>query len=156
MMTRACQIWPNFTKFVVGTTLLKEGHFCLYLQNSLIQTSQTGGWWYSDTSPFSIPCLSLCLRVLIQSPLTPGERKYGGEKQILESETWWWLWPSSNPWPRQTWRRMRDTDTGTDGCIRESLRRQAKPYWIRPGAKVIRLFCPQFTSFRNKLECLLD
>jgi hypothetical protein len=27
-----------------------------YLQNRLIQTSQTGGQWYSDTSPFSIPC----------------------------------------------------------------------------------------------------
>jgi hypothetical protein len=26
-----------------------------YLQNRLIQTSQTGGQWYSDTSPFSIP-----------------------------------------------------------------------------------------------------
>ncbi len=25
------------------------------MQNRLIQTSQTGGQWYSDTSPFSIP-----------------------------------------------------------------------------------------------------
>jgi hypothetical protein len=30
-------------------------NFCFYLQNKLIQTSQTGGQWYSDTSPFSIP-----------------------------------------------------------------------------------------------------
>jgi len=29
--------------------------FCFYLQNKLIQTSQTGGQWYSDTSPLSIP-----------------------------------------------------------------------------------------------------
>jgi hypothetical protein len=29
-------------------------HFCFYLQNRLIQTSQTGGQWYSDTPPFSI------------------------------------------------------------------------------------------------------
>ncbi len=29
--------------------------FAFYLQNRLIQTSQTGGQWYSDTSPFSIP-----------------------------------------------------------------------------------------------------
>jgi hypothetical protein len=29
--------------------------FCFYLQNRLIQTNQTGGQWYSDTSPFSIP-----------------------------------------------------------------------------------------------------
>ncbi len=32
--------------------------FCFYLQNRLIQTSQTGDWWYSDTSPFSIPWLN--------------------------------------------------------------------------------------------------
>jgi hypothetical protein len=30
-------------------------NICFYLQNRLIQTSQTGGQWYSDTSPFSIP-----------------------------------------------------------------------------------------------------
>jgi hypothetical protein len=33
-------------------------NFCFYLQNRLIQTSQTGGQRYSDTSPFSIPCKS--------------------------------------------------------------------------------------------------
>jgi hypothetical protein len=32
-------------------------HFCFYLQNRLIQTSQTGGQRYSYTSPFSIPWL---------------------------------------------------------------------------------------------------
>jgi len=34
--------------------------FCFYLQNRLIQTCQTGGQWYSDTSPFSIPCQGPC------------------------------------------------------------------------------------------------
>ncbi len=29
-------------------------NFCFNLQNRMIQTSQTGGQWYSDTSPFSI------------------------------------------------------------------------------------------------------
>jgi hypothetical protein len=29
---------------------------CFYLQNRLIQTSQTRGQWYNDTSHFSIPC----------------------------------------------------------------------------------------------------
>jgi len=38
-------------------------NFCFYLQNRLIQTSQTGGQWYSDTPPFSIPWLSLCLPI---------------------------------------------------------------------------------------------
>ncbi len=33
-------------------------NFCFYLANKLIQTSQTGGQQYSDTSPFSIPWLS--------------------------------------------------------------------------------------------------
>ncbi len=36
-------------------------NFCFHLQNRLIQTSQTGGQWYSDTSPFSIPWLKLRL-----------------------------------------------------------------------------------------------
>jgi hypothetical protein len=31
-------------------------NFWFYLQNRLIQMSQTGGQLYSDTSPFSIPC----------------------------------------------------------------------------------------------------
>jgi hypothetical protein len=30
-------------------------NFCFYFQNRLIQTTQTGGQWYSDTHPFSIP-----------------------------------------------------------------------------------------------------
>ncbi len=30
-------------------------NFCFYLQNRPIQTSQTGGQWYSDTFTFSIP-----------------------------------------------------------------------------------------------------
>ncbi len=34
-------------------------NFCFYLQNRLIQTSQTGGQWYSDTSPFSIPWFNI-------------------------------------------------------------------------------------------------
>jgi hypothetical protein len=34
-------------------------NFCFYLQNRLIQTSQTGGQWYSDTSRFSIPWTKL-------------------------------------------------------------------------------------------------
>ncbi len=33
---------------------------CFYLQNRLIQTSQTGGQWYSVTSPFSIPWTDIC------------------------------------------------------------------------------------------------
>ncbi len=29
--------------------------FCFHLQNRQIQTSQTGGQWYSDTSPLVFP-----------------------------------------------------------------------------------------------------
>jgi len=38
-----------------GISCKTTDNFCFYLQNTLIQTSQTGGQWYSDTSPFSIP-----------------------------------------------------------------------------------------------------
>jgi hypothetical protein len=36
-------------------------NFCFYLQNRLIQTSQTGGQGYSDTSPLSIPWLTILI-----------------------------------------------------------------------------------------------
>jgi hypothetical protein len=39
-----------------GISCMTTDNFCFYLQNRLIQTSQAGGQWYSDTSPFSIPC----------------------------------------------------------------------------------------------------
>jgi hypothetical protein len=38
---------------------MTTNNFCFYLQNRLIQTSQTGGQQYSHTSPFSNPCSSL-------------------------------------------------------------------------------------------------
>ncbi len=39
-----------------GISCMTTDNFCFYLQNRLIQTSQTGGQQYSDTSPFRIPC----------------------------------------------------------------------------------------------------
>ncbi len=41
-------------------------NFCFYLQNRLVQTSQTGGQQYSDTSAFSIPCLRVRLEVSVR------------------------------------------------------------------------------------------
>jgi hypothetical protein len=38
-----------------GISCMTTDNVCFYLQNRLIQTSQTGGQQYSDTSPFSIP-----------------------------------------------------------------------------------------------------
>ncbi len=34
-------------------------NFCFYLWNRLIQTSQTGGQWYSDTSPLVFPATTI-------------------------------------------------------------------------------------------------
>ncbi len=36
-------------------TGLESDNFCFYLQNRLIQISQTGGQWYSDTFPLVLP-----------------------------------------------------------------------------------------------------
>ncbi len=41
------------------TGCMATDNFCFYLQNRLIQTSQTGGLQYSDIFPFSIPCLGI-------------------------------------------------------------------------------------------------
>ncbi len=38
-----------------GISCMTTDNVCFYLQNRLIQTSQTGVQWYSDTYPFSIP-----------------------------------------------------------------------------------------------------
>jgi hypothetical protein len=38
-----------------GISCMTTDNFCFYFQNRLIQTSQTGGQQYSDSSPFSIP-----------------------------------------------------------------------------------------------------
>jgi hypothetical protein len=43
-----------------GISCMTTDNFCFYFQNRLIQTSQTGDQWYSDTSPFSIPCFRPC------------------------------------------------------------------------------------------------
>jgi hypothetical protein len=40
-----------------GISLMTTDNFCFYLQKRLVQTSQTGGQWYSDTSLFSIQCV---------------------------------------------------------------------------------------------------
>jgi hypothetical protein len=42
-----------------GISCMTTDTFSFYLLNRLIQTSQTGGQWYSDASPFSIPCQNL-------------------------------------------------------------------------------------------------
>jgi hypothetical protein len=59
-------------------------NICFYLQNRLIQTSQTGGQWYSDTSPFSIPWLDRQAKLhftsrMIMSPDFPPKR----EKKLI-------------------------------------------------------------------------
>jgi len=48
-----CTVDLLFDWFVISC--MTTDNICFYLQNRLIQTSQTGGQWYSDTSPFSIP-----------------------------------------------------------------------------------------------------
>ncbi len=44
-----------------GFSCMTTENCSFYLQNRLIQTSQTEGEWYSDTSPFSIPWPSIQL-----------------------------------------------------------------------------------------------
>ncbi len=47
--------WPPV--WLVWNQLYGNWQFLFYLQNRLSQNNQTGGQQYSDTSPFSIPCL---------------------------------------------------------------------------------------------------
>jgi hypothetical protein len=52
---------------------MTSDNFCFYLQNRLIQTSQTGGQWYSDTLPSSIPWTET-----ISLPLLAGQQLRAG------------------------------------------------------------------------------
>jgi hypothetical protein len=54
-----CTINLLFDWFGIGH--MTADNFCFYLQNRIIQTSQTGGLWYSDTSPlqYSLPAALL-------------------------------------------------------------------------------------------------
>ncbi len=47
-----------------GISSLTTDIFCFYLQKRLIQTSQIGGQWSSDTSPFCIPWCNIPMRLL--------------------------------------------------------------------------------------------
>ncbi len=59
--------------------------FCFYLQNRLVQTSQTGGQRYSITSPFSIPCF---LRHLdFPAPDKRSANAVGDEKTVYSVDT---------------------------------------------------------------------
>ncbi len=55
--TKGGSITVLLTSCLTGleSAVLTTDDFCFYLQNRQIQTSQTGGQQYSDTSPFSIP-----------------------------------------------------------------------------------------------------
>jgi hypothetical protein len=47
-----------------GISCMTTENVCYHLQNRLIQTSQTGGQRYSDTSPFSISWTNILAHLL--------------------------------------------------------------------------------------------
>jgi len=61
-------------------------NFYFYLQNRLIQTSQTGGQRYSDTSPFSIPwcMLQTCTFSTKPQSLLKDVLKFGVKKTVVD------------------------------------------------------------------------
>ncbi len=73
-----------------GISCMTADNFCFYLQNRLIQTSQTGGQRYSDTSPFSIPCFIPC-HGLTQVNLRLGIiSHYNTQKTLQFYSIWQW------------------------------------------------------------------
>jgi hypothetical protein len=60
---------------------MTSDNFCFYLQNRLIQTSQTGGQQYSDTSPFSIPCSQI-----LNMPLANGVAYFASSSVTKEEK----------------------------------------------------------------------
>jgi hypothetical protein len=64
-------------------------NFCSYLQNRLIQTSQTGGQQYSDTSPFSIPWTSVLLPKVSLPQIFSDFFKIDFAYFLLPNISWW-------------------------------------------------------------------
>jgi hypothetical protein len=64
-----CIIDLLFDRFRIS--FMATDNFCFYLQNRLYQTSQKGGQRYSDTSPFSIPCIYPSIRLSIYLSIYP-------------------------------------------------------------------------------------
>ncbi len=79
----------------IEISCMTTDNFSFYLQNRLIQTSQTGGQLYSDTSPFSIPCLTLYRTNSWLSPKNLARYKHSGLFLIpvLRSTSASWCWP---------------------------------------------------------------
>jgi hypothetical protein len=50
---------PLTSSYTGLESCMTTNNLCFYLKNRLIQTSQTGGQQYSDTSPFSIPWFTI-------------------------------------------------------------------------------------------------
>ncbi len=64
-----CTIDLLFDWFGMGW--MTTNNFCLYFRNRLIQTSQTGGQRYSDTSPFSVPWFMQGILFPVHETLNP-------------------------------------------------------------------------------------
>ncbi len=67
------------------SAVLHLTNFCFYLQNRLIQTSQTGGQQYSDTSPLVFPGLEVKEWITVKystlvSPIQTRFKMFSGSK----------------------------------------------------------------------------
>jgi hypothetical protein len=62
---------------------MSTNNFCFYLQNRQIQASQTGGQWYNDTFPFSIPATGVRYGRKMFMKVTPGIGENPGFPEIL-------------------------------------------------------------------------
>jgi hypothetical protein len=78
-----------------GISCMTTDNFCFHLQNRLIQTSQTGGQWYSDTSPFSIPWLHNNGSFTLETSVS---------ETVGDSDMWQSPWAARQylPWPPWT------------------------------------------------------
>jgi hypothetical protein len=159
-------------------------NFCFYLQNRLIQTSQTGGQWYSDTSPFSIHwAIFLPLRRdaekkhFVRLTTTPGrrDRRQPPRRCSMSSRIW-----GSVPAPALLRAQLKDkhhinddfftkTKTKPKNCFQGQalqliwsvgkLQRTngfvKRAQWSNTKGPILQNFLRmKFTNFHNKLKCL--
>ncbi len=120
-------------------------NICFHLQNRLIQTSETGGQWYSDTSPFSIPCFRYlwvqATKNLSEVSVTKRKKFLSVTKVTKKCDTC-----CLNSWSLVRQRRWCDRRDGSRCCWRRRSCRRRPTACRRPRWQRCKTFTLSFTS----------
>ncbi len=128
-------------------------NLCFYLQNRLIQTSQTGGQWYSDTSPFSIPC-KIYGSVSDEETSCHHQHLVVGKEQVGDSVRSYFSLPDRPPGRKLPVAAQEEAVLKWSWINIGSLSFSGRTFTITKLQITNNSFCSTFTRFCNPLRCI--